>query len=64
MFSYDRYATFSTFSWKTVYKIIDLLTLHSLRTRAQSEHFEHSNRYRVNSILLWLWLPQQQKGLD
>lgn len=60
MFSYDCYATFSTFSWKTVHKLVDLLTLHTLRTRAQSEH---SNRYRVDSYFVVVVVATTTKGL-
>lgn len=63
MFSYDSYATFSTFSWKMVHKIVDLLTLHTLRTRAQSDHVEHSKRYRVDSYFVVVVVATTTKGL-
>lgn len=36
---------------------------HSLRTRAQSEHFEHSNRYRVDSYFIVVVVATTTKGL-
>lgn len=63
MVSYDCYAAFSTVSWKKVHKIVDLLTLRTLRTRAQSEHFEHSNRYRVDSYFVVVVVATAKKGL-
>lgn len=46
-----------------VHNKVDLLTLHTLRTRAQSDHFEHSNRYCVDSYFVVIVVATTTKGL-